>query len=246
MHRRPDLADEHALSRAGATMLPRPATAGASVGMTHHYRVKINRTVPLMLAVLATISTGCARPAAISSPPSIHPVSSVPPSCDATRAGVQWSAIVHESVLEHVFLFTADTPGQGTEVLNAPVTAAITGVTTPDTWLRLLATDLGGDIGVRVHTTDPSSSYPMGVGSWGETDPGISESIVYQGVRRVTAVFTVECAPAVSGALTAWTETKAGALMCGALAPPPDPYVQAARQYCPRTSGAPRSASPAR
>lgn len=208
--------------------------------MAHHDQVKINKAVAWTLALLAALPTGCSRPPAVSPPP-IRPTSSVPPGCDPGSARVQWSGIAHEPVLEHAALFTAEATGEGTVVLDAPVTAAVTGVTAPDTWLRLLATDLESEIGVGVRTTRPSSSYGMGFGSWGEVDPDIAESVSYMGVRRVSAAFTVECTPTVGGILTAWTETKAGGLMCGDLTPSPDPYEQAARRYCPRTPPAPSS-----
>ncbi|WP_157441149.1 hypothetical protein [Actinoplanes awajinensis] len=208
--------------------------------------MKITKPALLMLVMAAGVPGGCAREAAVSSPPPGRAVGSVAPGCDPAQVGVVWSGITHETVLEHVSLFTTDAVGRGTEIVDAPVTAAVTGVAVPEGWVRLLATDLGAEIGGEVHTIRASRSYEMGLGSWGEVDPGISESIAYAGVRRVSAGFTVACAPAVSGTLTAWTETKAGGLMCGDVAPPDDPFTQAARQYCPRTPDVSPSAAPER
>ncbi|GAA2687788.1 hypothetical protein Apa02nite_035770 [Actinoplanes palleronii] len=188
------------------------------------------------MALLAMLPAGCTPSATVSAPTPAPAMSSVPAGCDLTRAGVQWSGVTQESVLEHASLFTTDAMREGTEVLDAPVTAAVAGVTVPDGWLRLLATDLGNKIGVGVHTTRPSRSYKMNFGTWGLNDPEITEIIVYAGVRRISAVFPVGCAPAVSGTLTAWTETKTGGLTCGDPAPPTDPYTRAAREYCPHTS----------
>lgn len=205
-----------------------------TVALPHDVAVKIKTSISLALVLLATLPVGCARPGAVSSPPGSPAVASVPPGCDPARVAVRWSDIAQEPVLEHVALFTAGA-GDGKEVLAAPVTAAVTGVAAPASWLPILASGLGNEMGTRVNTTRPSDSYGTGFGTDGGVDPTIPERVAYQGSRRVSAAFSVSCTPAVRGTLVAWTETASGGLMCGGLAEPTDPYARAARRYCPRT-----------
>jgi hypothetical protein len=189
-----------------------------------------------MLAFLLALPAGCARPTA--------EVVGVPAGCDPEKSPVEWSGIVQEPVLEHVSLFAGDVLGEGRVVLDAPVTAAVTGVAAPETWLRILATELENVTGADIQIVRSSSSYEMGIGSWGAANSDIPESLAYMGVRRISAGFTVACTPAVSGTFTAWTETTASALMCGDQMPPEDLYGQAARKYCPRTPQPLPSAEP--
>lgn len=180
-----------------------------------------------MLAFLVALPAGCARPT-----PS---VAGVPAGCDPGRSAVEWSGMVQEPVLEHVSLFAGHVPGEGRSLLDSPVTAAITGLAAPDTWLPILAGRLASETSTDVQTVRPSTAYGMDFGFSGEVNPDITESIVYQGVHRISATFTVDCEPKVSGTFTAWTETKTGGVMCGDRIPPEDLYGQAARRYCPRT-----------
>ncbi|BEL05535.1 hypothetical protein Q0Z83_037260 [Actinoplanes sichuanensis] len=189
--------------------------------------MKMIKAGRLMSALLLALPAGCARPAA--------GPAGVPSGCDPEKSTVGWSDIAREPVLEHVSLFTGDVLGEGRAVLDAPVIAAVTGLDVPDTWLRILAAKLADDTNTDIQIVRPSEPYEMGFGTWGAADSDITESIVYSGVGRISATFTIACSPAVSGTFTAWTETKTGGLMCGDRTPPNDPYQQAARKHCPRT-----------
>lgn len=188
--------------------------------------------VPAVLGAVVGLAAGCgAQP----SPAPASSVAVVPSGCVPTVGAVQWSGVEDAPVLEHVTLFAGRADGTGTELLAKPVAASVAGLDAPTAWVPLLATDLGNKLDRKVSTTRPSSSYGTSFPGVSDLDPSIPETVVYQGVRRVSAAFSVDCRPAVGGVFTAWTEEVSGGVMCGASEAPTDPYAQAARGYCPRT-----------
>lgn len=184
----------------------------------------------LVLVPLAVLAAGCARSTAEPAAKPSGVVNAVPAGCSPSQDGVEWSGVVLEPVLEHVALFTGDQSGTGRSLVDAPVTAAVTGLSVPDTWLPLLGASLAETAGTDVHTVRPTSEYGFGFPGTGS---GGGATIVYLGSRRISATFTIGCTPAVSGTFVAWTETTASGLSCGDPQPSADLYQQAARKYCP-------------
>ena len=212
-----------------------PGARGRCRPSGDHCRVTTTTSVSSALVSLAALLAGCAGPSAAAAPSPVLSSGGVPAGCEPAVTGIQWSGITREPVLESVFLFTGEVPDAGRQVLDEPVIAAVGGAAVPDAWLLVLAAGLGKEIGANVETVRPVPSETGRSGTWVIHDPGIPETVAYEGVRRVSATFAVGCTPAVTGALTAWTETTFGTVSCGTPAPPADGFEEAALRYCPRT-----------
>jgi hypothetical protein len=160
----------------------------------------------------------------------------VPADCDPSDARVAWSDLSEVPTLTIVSLL--DSPRDGRQVLSTSVTPTIEGVRTPATWLPVLARSLRPAVQVVPWAPDSSA---LGGAVVSEADSAITESVYYSGVTRISAVFTVDCRPAVQGRLTSWIDSRTGMFWCGETEEPGDALKELARRYCPRTPGAPSS-----
>jgi hypothetical protein len=178
-------------------------------------------------ALLTTLSlAACAAPG---TSPAV-----VPSGCDA--AEVRWSAPATQPRLTRVTLYRDDGDLTGRVVLDEPFAPSITGVTAPAGWTSMLATSLGAETGMKIQT-GRAELPDGGFGAFmeGPDDPGIPQTLLYEGVVSVSAEFTVACTPPVPGTFTSWTEVSVGALPCGRSVPPADPLGRLARAHCPAT-----------
>ncbi|TWG12911.1 hypothetical protein FHX34_105779 [Actinoplanes teichomyceticus] len=182
------------------------------------------------LATLAAVAAaGCAAAGTAGA-------AAVPAGCDPSGATVHWSTPVRQPRLTRVDLFASDAGGTGTVVLDEPITASVAGVTAPDGWVAALAASLSTATGSTVRTGPvrlPDGGYSMLGGA--QDDPSIPESLLYQGVETITADFTVDCAPPVTGTFTSWTTTGLGTVACAQADEPAEPLGRLARRHCPRT-----------
>jgi hypothetical protein len=158
--------------------------------------------------VALTVASACAR--ADAGPTGV----SVPAGCEPAADRVTWSAARTTPTLVEAALYGAGdlaAGASGTALLKEPFTPSITGVTAPDSWLTALGSLLGHHTGEPVHTTAPSAEgQSFGVFSGAEG----GQLVLYTGIARVSADFTVRCDPPVHGALNAWTKTVAGGVSC--------------------------------
>jgi hypothetical protein len=202
---------------------PPPRITGAAA--TRHDLAVINYRAGA--AVLATLSAAaCAGPGTAPA--------AVPAGCAATD--VRWSAPAKEPRLTRVTLHQGPGDMAGRVVLDEPFTPSITGVTAPSDWLGALAGSLGEHIGTQIETgpavlPDGGFSFGMEVAD----DPGILQTLMYEGAMTVSAGFTVSCTTPVTGVLTSWTTTEVGGLACGSSQRPEDPLGRLARVHCPAT-----------
>lgn len=137
-----------------------------------------------------------------------------------------------------------DQAGPGHELLDAPATPSVDGIDAPAEWLPILAGSLAAEIGKPVHVTTPSR-FEGQTGARGPDDPTITEMVRFEGVERVSGVFTVDCPPTVRATFAAWTSSTSGILFCGSSQTPEDRYARLARGYCLRTAAPPSDLAPA-
>ncbi|GIF45390.1 hypothetical protein [Actinoplanes xinjiangensis] len=184
-----------------------------------------------VVGIAAVLVGGCSGPP---SPSRTSPGVNVPSGCGPSPDAIGWSDIKESPRLERVILVDGRSGDGRRELLDTPVIASVSGIEAPASWLPLLAAGLGKRLGTQVSSTRPSSSYGLMPVDGGDVDTSIPEKVIYQGVREVSAAFSLTCAPGVSGVFTAWTETVSSGVMCGSRRPSADAYAQMARSYCPQ------------
>lgn len=182
------------------------------------------------LGLAVALAAGACGPAATSTPAArtASPVA-VGADCRLPGARVQWHEPATEATLTHLYVLGEST-GIGGELrdrVDAPVVPSISGVAAPASWVPELARSLSARTGDRVHAlppTDKDEEFTIGV-------PGRVRTIAYLGVVRISAAFTVHCAPSVRGTFTSWTAVKKDVVPCGRT-PPADPLARRAHEYC--------------
>ena len=214
--------------------------------MGDHDQVRIGRSGLLALAATALLApTACAPPGTNPSAPSPSPGPSMTPpaDCDISRARITWSGVAKEPTLTNVVISTGVAEAGETRVLvDTAVVPSIDGVVVTGSWVRVLTKSLSAETGEKLHT-DPgrpsmeNEKFLIG----GPYDADITEMIIFAGVNRVEAAFTVSCSTSVHGTLVSWASEVFGGVPCAEWREPADPFARLARRYCPKTPSPPPS-----
>jgi hypothetical protein len=213
-----------------------------SYGIGDHTRM--SRWMVLVTAVTMSGSlllAGCGDQVAPFSEPGHSASAAVAPPSDCQIAGrsVQWSGYMSQPVLTHVTVHRVSQAGSsapGKTVLDTTFTPSVNGLSVPEAWLPALAKSLAAHTGDRIHSEAAIlDEEGYGLSNGGPADPRILDRIFYQGVRRVSAKFSVECGSRLQGTFEAWTAKASGGLSCAQLNAPVEPFQRLARAYCPET-----------
>ncbi|GAB1694341.1 hypothetical protein KRM28CT15_61440 [Krasilnikovia sp. M28-CT-15] len=171
----------------------------------------------------------------------------VPAGCQLSGTPITWGPRQTTPILTDATLVRQEEligSSAGRKLLDQPFTPTITGVAAPASWLTDLAKSLKTATGQAVHTTSPSpDSQRFGVSSGGDAGQQV-HIIIYSGVDRVSAGFTVQCDPLVEGTFVGWSSAVVGGVACQYqpdLAY--DAFARLALKYCPDPVTAPPSSA---